>query len=60
MTAHVMHGEANRCLKAGCDAYLSKPINRTQFYDELSRWLNDSDDATEPATRTGTPADALN
>ncbi|MCA9105739.1 MAG: response regulator [Planctomycetales bacterium] len=60
LTAHAMHGEANRCLKAGCDAYLSKPINRTQFYDELSRWLSDSDDATEPATRTGTPADALN
>lgn len=27
LTAEAMHGSSNRCIEAGCDAYLSKPIN---------------------------------
>jgi CheY-like chemotaxis protein len=27
LTAHAMKEEQGRCLKAGCDAHLSKPVN---------------------------------
>jgi len=45
LTAHAMKGADNECRLAGMDDYLSKPIDREQLQQALSRWLNDSDDA---------------
>ncbi|HMH87387.1 MAG TPA: response regulator, partial [Steroidobacteraceae bacterium] len=44
LTAHAMKGADNECRAAGMDDYLSKPIDREQLQQALSRWLNDSDD----------------
>ncbi len=42
LTAHAMGGDEARCLEAGCDAYVSKPFNRTQLIeacqDALARY----------------------
>jgi two-component system sensor histidine kinase/response regulator len=37
MTAHAMAGDRERCLAAGMDDYISKPINRRKLFEMLAR-----------------------
>ncbi len=39
MTAHSMRGDRERCLAAGMDDYLSKPLDQVAFDAALERWL---------------------
>ncbi|SFD92841.1 response regulator [Thermophagus xiamenensis] len=39
-TAHVMSGEREKCMEAGCDDYLAKPIRLQVLMDTLSKFLN--------------------
>jgi CheY-like chemotaxis protein/HPt (histidine-containing phosphotransfer) domain-containing protein len=39
VTANALKGEEERCLAAGMDAYIPKPINIDRLYDTLARWL---------------------
>lgn len=39
MTANAMMGERERCLQAGMDDYISKPINRMKLIQILSQWI---------------------
>lgn len=42
LTAHAMKGDMERCLEAGMDAYLSKPIRRDQLLELIERFAYQS------------------
>ena len=42
MTAHAMKGDEARCLAAGMDAYLSKPIDPDELFDVVERYVDTS------------------
>ena len=39
LTANALTGERERCLAAGMDGYLTKPLEQETLYAELCRWL---------------------
>jgi CheY-like chemotaxis protein len=48
MTAHAMKGDAERCLAAGMDDYVAKPIRRKTLYEALQRVAASARVAAEP------------
>ena len=52
MTASAFDDDRQRCLDAGMDAYLTKPIERQSLYETLSQWL--ASDASETAVQAHT------
>jgi len=47
VTAHAMAGDREKCLQAGMDAYLAKPLRRQQLFELVDELLGA--DATTPA-----------
>jgi two-component system, sensor histidine kinase len=39
MTANAIQGDRERCLEAGLDDYISKPVNRDEIIAILRRYL---------------------
>ena len=48
LTASAMHGDRERCLTAGMDDYLSKPLTRHALEQALQKWLAASGRPAEP------------
>ncbi|WP_414496440.1 ATP-binding protein [Stenotrophomonas maltophilia] len=55
MTANAMAGDRERCLQAGMDDYLSKPITRGTLHALLRRWGQRSGDAVASSLLDGAP-----
>ncbi len=59
MTANAMAGDRQRCLDAGMDDYLSKPVDKSHLEETLKRWLQRGAAARRSAAPTSTvPAPA--
>ena len=53
MTAHAMQGDRERCLDAGMNDYVTKPVSPQALADALERWLPRDEAAAHARPATG-------
>ena len=49
MTAHAMTGDRERCLEAGMDDYVSKPVRPSEMFEAIERGIRKGNKAIDPA-----------
>jgi two-component system sensor histidine kinase/response regulator len=55
MTAYAMKGDRERCLEAGMDGYISKPVQAQELYETIARAVVTLDETIEPAPASQVP-----
>lgn len=63
ITAHAMQGDKERCLKAGMDDYISKPLKPQNLIETIERWIRSTDtqdkSSIQDSTNKETPAEVV-
>jgi two-component system sensor histidine kinase/response regulator len=57
MTAHAMKGDEEKCLEAGMNAYVSKPVNQERLFSTLNRLLRNTPKRRKLSTSNAEPQD---
>jgi signal transduction histidine kinase/CheY-like chemotaxis protein len=58
LTANALKGEAERCLAAGMDGYLTKPLTLDRLNESIVRWMGNASGTPQTVTPDQPPADA--
>jgi two-component system sensor histidine kinase/response regulator len=56
MTAHAMTGDRDKCLEAGMDDYVSKPVSSEELFATIEKYVGETSAVGAP-TQQGTPVD---
>ena len=59
LTANALKGEADRCLAAGMDGYLTKPLTLGRLREAIERWMTEPSPAASAASTGTAPEQAL-
>jgi CheY-like chemotaxis protein len=59
LTAGTVKGEKDKCLSAGMDDYVTKPVVRDTVLKVINKWLYNGDELTITETQKGNPEGSL-
>jgi two-component system sensor histidine kinase/response regulator len=59
MTANVMQGDQDRCVAAGMNDHIAKPIEPDVLWQTLLKWIKPQDDQLSPGPLSADPAQGL-
>jgi len=60
LTANAMKGDEKKCLEAGCDGYIAKPIEPKKLHETIRKFLSVQDVAASAAITAASPATSSN